>query len=119
MFGLKLDSGMDLFVLFIIVIKFVFIIAAIGHVILTHTDTKFEKYDSTLVYWKERTEFVFILTMAILLIYHFHPKYHTKPISSETKLLFFLFGWVLIITAKWGIFVKESPLFKEISNAVN
>jgi hypothetical protein len=45
MFELKLDSGFDIFILFIIVIKFVFIIAAIGHIILTHTDTKFDKYD--------------------------------------------------------------------------
>jgi hypothetical protein len=56
--------------------------------------------------------------MSILLIYHFNPRYLSKPISSETKLLFFLFGWVLIITAKWGIFVKESPWYEEISNAV-
>lgn len=119
MFGIKLDSGFDLFILFIIVIKLVFIVAAIGHVILTHTSTKFDKYDDTLVYWKERTEFVFILTMAILLIYHFHPRYQTKPISSETKLLFFLFGWVLIITAKWSIFIKEAPWYKQIATAVN
>ncbi len=119
MLGLKLDTGFDLFILFIILVKFVFIVAAIGHIILSHTNTKFGKYDDTLVYWKERTEFVFILTMAILLIYHFHPKYHTKPISSETKLLFFLFGWVLIITAKWGIFVKESPWYEEIVNVVS
>lgn len=119
MFGLKLDSRSDLFVLFIILVKFVFIIASIGHVILSHTNTKLDKYDDKLVYWKERTEFVFIITMAILLIYHFHPSYQSKPISSETKLLFFLFGWILIITAKWGIFFKESPLYKQIVNAVN
>jgi hypothetical protein len=119
MFGIKLESGFDLFIFFIIIIKLVFIVAAIGHIILTHTNTKLDKYDDKLVYWKERTEFVFILTMAILLIYHFHPRYQTKPISSETKLLFFLFGWVLIITAKWGIFIKEAPWYKRIANAVN
>ena len=119
MFGIKLESGFDLFILFIIIIKLVFIVAAIGHIILTHTNTKLGKYDDTLVYWKERTEFVFIITMAILLIYHFHPRYQTKPISSETKLLFFLFGWVLIITAKWNIFIKEAPWYKQLASAVN
>ena len=113
MLGVKLESRIDLFIFFIIIIKFVFIVAAIGHIILTHTNTKLDKYDDTLVYWKERTEFVFILTMAILLIYHFHPRYQNNQISSETKLLFFLFGWILIITAKWNIFIKESPWYKK------
>jgi hypothetical protein len=119
MLGLKLDTGFDFYILFIIIIKMVFVLAAIGHVILSHTNTKLDKYDSKLVYWKERTEFVFVLTMAILLIYHFNPRFHSKPISGETKLLFFLFGWVLLITAKWNIFIKEAPWYEKISGAFN
>jgi hypothetical protein len=119
MFGLNLNTGFDFYILFIIIIKIVFIIAAIGHIILSHTNTKFSKYDANLVYWKERTEFVFVITMAILLIYYFNPRFHSKPISKETKLLFFLFGWVLLITAKWNIFITESPWYERISSALN
>jgi hypothetical protein len=119
MFGLKLDTGFDFYILFIILIKMVFVVAAIGHVILSHTNTRLDKYDAKLVYWKERTEFVFVLTMALLLIYHFNPRFHSKPMSGETKLLFFLFGWVLLITAKWDIFIKESPWYEKISAAFN
>ena len=119
MFGLKLDTGIDFYILFIILIKMVFVVAAIGHVILSHTNTKYSKYDANFVYWKERTEFSFVLTMAILLIYYFNPRFHSKPISGETKLLFFLFGWVLLFTAKWNIFITESPWYEEISGAFN
>jgi hypothetical protein len=119
MFGIKLDSGLDLYILFIVLIKIVFVLAAIGHVILSHTNTTLDKYDAKLVYWKERTEFVFVLTMAILLMYHFNPRFHSKPMSEETKLLFFLFGWVLIITAKWSLFITEAPWYERIINSMN
>ena len=46
--------------------------------------------------------------------YHFNPRFSKKPINSETSLLFFLFGWILIITAKWGLFITEAPWYKEI-----
>ena len=119
MFGVKLDSAFDFLILFIIFIKIVFVMAAIGHVISSYTDTALDKYDAKFVYWKERTEFVFIITMALLLIYHFHPRYRSKSMSGETKLLFFLFGWVLLITAKWNIFIKEAPWYEKIASALN
>ena len=56
--------------------------------------------------------------MSILLIYHFKPG-KNKPISEETSLLFFLFGWILIFTAKWSIFVKEAPWYKRIVSSLN
>lgn len=109
---LKLETSLDLFLLFIILIKIVFIISSVGHLILSHTN-KDSKLDPKLVYWKERTEFVFIISMAILLIYHFKPG-HLKPISKETTLLFFLFGWILIFTAKWSLFFTEAKWYKDI-----
>jgi hypothetical protein len=117
MFKLNLDTKLDYFVVFLIIIKCIFVAAALGHVVLSHTDSHFDKYDTALLYWKERTEFIFIVSMAILLIYYFHPIIKSEPMSGETKLLFFLFGWVLIVTAKWKIFVTEAPWFKMIANA--
>ena len=123
---MKMESTLDLFILFIVFIKIVFVVSAIGHVILTHVpktalmkkmDINLDEKDAKLMYWKERTEFIFFASMAILLIYHFKPG-NLKPISSETALLFFLFGWILLITAKWGLFVKEAPWYTDISNAI-
>ena len=112
---LKFETSLDFFVFFIILIKIIFIISAIGHLILSHSkSTQAENLDPTLVYWKERTEFIFIISMAILLIYHFYPSLYKKSISEETSLLFFLFGWILILTAKWSIFIHEAPWYKLI-----
>jgi hypothetical protein len=119
MFELKLDTKLDFYVLFLIIIKCIFVLAALGHVVLSHTNTSFDKYDAKLLYWKERTEFIFIVSMSILLIYYFHPIMKSDPMSGETKLLFFLFGWILLITAKWKLFITEAPWFQKISKAFN
>jgi hypothetical protein len=112
---IKLETSLDYFIFFIILIKIVFIISSIGHLILSHsTNSKAEKIDPKLLYWKERTEFIFIISMAILLIYHFNPRLSKKPIGEETSLLFFLFGWILILTAKWSLFIHESHWYQNI-----
>ena len=117
MFELKLDSGLDFYVLFLIIIKTIFVVAALGHVVLAHTTSSFDKYDTKILYWKERTEFVFIVSMSILLIYYFHPFIKSNPMSSETRLLFFMFGWIILITANWKIFITEAPWFQKFSDA--
>lgn len=122
---MSFKEPIDMFILFIIFIKVVFILTSIGHVILTHmtrkgtdsdtNDKKKEGEDVKLMYWKERTEFIFIASMAILLIYYFNPR-SMKPLNKETSLLFYLFGWVLLITAKWGIFIKDAKWYSLVSS---
>jgi hypothetical protein len=114
MFEIKLDTGLDFYVFFLIIIKCIFVAAALGHLVLAHTDSSFDKYDEKLLYWKERTEFIFIVSMSILLIYYFHPIIKSGTMSSETKLLF---GWILLVTANWKIFITEAPWFQRIANA--
>jgi hypothetical protein len=112
---IKLNNSLDYFVFFIILIKIVFIVSAIGHLILSHsTNANAKKIDPKLIYWKERTEFIFIISMSILLIYHFNPRLSKKPVGEETALLFFLFGWILIFTAKWSLFFAEAPWYQTI-----
>ncbi len=124
---MNLDTPIDFFVLFIVIIKIVFILTAIGNVIFTHivkknaasaTDAASARVAATraanLAYWKERTEFIFVICMAVLLIYYFKPG-NTRPLNSETSLLFFLFGWILIITAKWNVFFTQAKWYSSIS----
>jgi hypothetical protein len=114
------ESWIDYFLFFIIFVKIVFVISAIGHLILSHsTNDRAEQLDPKLIYWKERTEFIFIISMSILLIYHFNPRLPKKPINTETSLLFFLFGCVLLITAKWSLFITEAPWYKRIVNTIS
>jgi len=113
----KFEKGVDYLIFFIILVKIVFIISAIGHIFFSHSNSNQAKnIDDKLLYLKERTEFIFIISMSILLIYHFNPRFAKKTINSETSLLFFLFGWVLIITAKWSLFITEAPWYKQITS---
>ena len=115
---MKFETPLDLLVLFIFIIKIVFILSAIGHLVLSHSSNPvLQKKDPEFVYWKERTEFIFIVSMSVLLIYHFKPG-NNKPISEETALLFFLFGIILVLTAKWSLFIKEAPWYKRIVSSM-
>ena len=105
---MKFESSLDFFKLFIILVKIIFIVSAIGHIILSNsTNANAKKYDPELVYWKEHTEFIFIISMSTLLIYHFNPFFSKKQVYDEIAILFFLFGVILIFTANWTTFYND------------
>lgn len=115
------DIILTYFIYFIVFIKIIFSLATIGDFILTHTNSQNNifKYrlDAKFVYWKIRTEFIFIVSMAVLLIYHFRPG-HIKPISQESSLLFYILGWVLLFIPNWGLFFKEAKWYKAFSKSI-
>ena len=83
----KFETWLDYFIFFIIFIKVIFVFSAIGHVVVSRSSSsKTEKLESKLLYWKERTEFIFIVAMSILLIYHFTLGYQVN--LSIKKLLY-------------------------------
>ena len=108
-----------LFIYLIFAVKLGFILMAASHAYMKVKGKGDSDLDKKLVYWKERFEFVFVLLMAILLIYLFNPrKDRGTLIDGETKILLYLFGFVLLITAKWGDFFHESKWFKYIQESV-
>lgn len=109
----------DIYVTFIFLIKVGFIIMAVAHIYLKVKGKDKSELDKKILYWKERFEFVFIALMSILLIYMFNPRLDRSIlIDKETKLLLYLFGFVLLITAKWDIFFKESVIFRKLQKAL-
>jgi hypothetical protein len=102
----------DIYITFTFTVKILFIVLA-----LTYIFIKVKGYEKTntavkIKYWKEKVEFIFTILMALLLIYLFSPRANrTTMIDRETKILFYLFGFVLLITAKWEDFFKESKDF--------
>jgi hypothetical protein len=57
--------------------------------------------------------------MAILLIYLFNPRRGEMiMIDGETKILLYLFGVVLLITAKWADFFREAEWFQYLQKSV-
>ena len=109
----------DMYIVLIFFIKIVFVILALAHLYLKFKHKAGSEIDKQVLYWKDRFEFVFIALMAFLLIYLFNINANRIPmITHETKLLLFLFGFILIITAKWNTFFEESDVFKDFQTSV-
>ena len=106
-----------LFILF--ALKIVFIMMAITTIYLKIKHRENSEIYKTFFYWKERVEFIFVVLMALLLIYLFNPRQNRLfMINGETKLLLYLFGFVLIITADWSSFIKETIWIQRVQEVV-
>jgi ABC-type dipeptide/oligopeptide/nickel transport system permease subunit len=107
------------YIYFIIGIKIIFILLAISHIYFKIKGEAGSDVDEVIVYWKERLEFVFVVLMAILLIYIFNPrKSHINLLNKEIQILLYLFGFILLITANWQTFFHESKWFKYLQETV-
>ena len=104
----------DMYITFIFIVKIGFIILAITHLYLKAKGKDLSPTDKKVLYWKERLEFVFVALMSALLIYLFNPRSNRSAvIDGETKLLLYLFGFILLITAKWEIFFSQAKWAKQ------
>ena len=107
------------YIKFTFLIKVLFAILAVSHLYLQFKGKSNSDIDKKIVHWKERVEFLFIVLMSAMLIYLFYPRSTEKiVIDFETKLLLYIFGIILLISAKWTIFIKESPVFMKIQEVV-
>jgi len=109
----------DLYITFIFLVKLIFLFLAITHLYFTIKHKTDSEMDKKVLYWKEKIEFIFIILMSCLLIYLFNPRSNRVVlIDNETKVLLFLFGIIVLITAKWNIFIKENQIFKYFQSIV-
>jgi len=109
----------NLYIIFIIIIKVGFILLAVSHIYLQAKGEEHSELDQIILYWKERVEFIFVIGMALLLIYLFNPRRKIQIIiDTETKILLTLFGFILIITAKWSLFFTEPSTIKKIQKSI-
>jgi len=104
----------DMYVILIFVVKIVFIILAVYRLYIKAKKPQDKKLLETIEKWKGRFEFIFITLMSILLVYLFNPRANNiNMIDKETKILLYLFGFILLLTENWSSFIHESPLFKK------
>ena len=102
----------NIYITFVFFVKIIFILLALTHIFLKIKGKEKSILDKKIEYWKERVEFVFVVMMALLLIYIFSPRFNrSTTLDRETKILFYLFGFVLFITAKWEDFFHEAKWF--------
>jgi hypothetical protein len=108
-----------MFIYLIFAVKIGFVIMAVTNIILKAKGDLDSDLAKQIPYWKERFEFIFIILMSILLIYLFNPrKGEMVMINGETKILLYLFGIVLLITAKWDEFFHEAKWFQYLQKSV-
>ena len=113
----------NLAVYFTFLIKITFVVLAIYHLLLEaknrkHKSAENEKNIHKIEYFKNRFELFFKFLMSCLLIYVFYPR-RTIPIqqSLEFKILCFLFGIILLISAKWEIILHDSIYLKHFKES--
>jgi uncharacterized membrane protein len=111
--------GYLIYYLYLIVfVKLLFLFFALSHLyframlLKNPKNTKYQtELEKTNIY-KGQTEFVFTNMMALLLIYIFNPKnQNEKNIDKETKILMYIFGFIIIITSDWNQFIDESTIW--------
>lgn len=126
-------SFLDNYIFFIFFIKIIFLILAIMNLYLKkqipveekekNKSDKIKKQienQQKIEYWKTHIELLFKFLMSILLIYIFNPRQNrTHLINYEAKLLFFLFGIILVVTADWKQIFNESKTFINIQSVLN
>jgi hypothetical protein len=99
---------------FIFFVKIIYLLTNLAvkyfkHIEQNDKQKKYAGLISSLEYWSERTEFVFIISMSVLLMFLFNPWHVRVPsIDKETRTLLFLYGFIIIFTADWGLFFKQS-----------
>ena len=107
------------YIIIVFIVKIIFIGLAVSHIYLRAKGKTESSLDKNIVYWKDRFEFIFAFLMAFLLIYLFNPMQgKSVMISGNTKILLYLFGFVLLITANWDTFFEEAKWFKLFQKSV-
>lgn len=109
----------DMYITLIFIVKIIFIILAVYKLYSKAKHPNDKKLLESIEFWKLRVEFIFITLMSILLVYLFYPRANRiGMIDGETKLLLYLFGFVLLLTENWSSFFHESPLFKKFQSVI-
>jgi len=105
-------NSFDCFIYFIVLNKILFVIFGVWHFILVRENKGETEFSTNLHHWKEYCEFMFIACMAILCIYLFNPLLDVRPaINYETRILLFVFGWIILLNCKWDLFFEQSKWF--------
>ncbi len=113
---MRLTTTLDFFILFAILIKVAFLLSSIADSIALRTNNiQIMILEPKFRWIKERTEFIFTICMAILMIIYFWPGTRLI-IGEESRLLFFVFGIVLLFTANYSLFFFESPFYKLLAS---
>jgi len=111
---IRLGRAFDNYVLFIIFIKILFILFALITFLLKmkikyskNNDKNIISIYNNISLCKETLEFLFIISTALVCIIVFYPFYKEPVIiDKHTRVLLFLYGFIILITANWSVLTK-------------
>lgn len=113
-------NKLQLYIVFIFIIKILFIVTVIYSLYVKHKKPTNKILLKRIEFWKDHIEFIFNMMMSLLLVILFNPHTHEViKISGEVKLLLYLFGIIMFMTADWKIFIHESPTFEFIQKVLS
>ena len=119
----EVENIIEFIIYIIIIIKILFLITTIGHLILSHTrkqTPKTKEFDEEFSAWREKFEFVFIVMMSCLLIFIFTPwADNTHYMTTTMKFLFYVFGFILILSADWNLVMPSTTLDSIIQKSLS
>jgi hypothetical protein len=117
---MNLQKTYDIYLLFIIVIKLFFLVFIIGsfyYTYISHSPNALQK-SATFKFWKNRTEFIFSLSMSFLLLYLFYPwRTSNLVIDKETKILIYIYAIILILNSDYREFIQNIPWINKPINS--
>ena len=94
------------FILCVFLSKILFVVCGVWHFILVRKNKGENELSLRLSTLKEYFEFIFLASMALLSMYLFNPLAEIRPaINRETRLLLFIFGFIVLINCKWELVV--------------
>lgn len=110
---------LNIYITIVLAIKIIFIVLAVYRLYLKYKKPQDTKLLATIEYWKSRCEFVFITLMSLFIMYLFYPRANNiNMITNESKILLFMFGFVLLLTERWSDFIHESIWFKNFQGVL-
>lgn len=120
---MKTKKYLNIFVWIIIFIKITFLLLSLSYFVVNKQtqnkvhDSKMKSLAQTLLYWKKRMEFIYIICMSLLIIFIFSPRHNREIyITTEMIFLFYLFGIILIITSDWKLFFTNAKWYGKIQH---
>ena len=102
------------FINFLIFIKIIFFINVIIYLYLKYF-TKLYSYEKIIKYIISQINFIFSISISILLIFIFRPSNNNIIyITTDMSVLFYIFGILLFITSNWELYFKEPIWLKDL-----
>lgn len=90
----------DYFLFFMLIVKTVFLVSAIGHVItIRSVNPKIQQHELLMRKISDTSEMIFVFGMSLFLVYYFFPNKKNFIINKETAILLFAYGFVMLIGA--------------------